>query len=65
MRDLQCLHSLQQGCTNPGRQVVRETKFCTVTAKRWRAVAQLFEALRYKPESRGFVFRDGVIGVFL
>jgi hypothetical protein len=27
------------------------------------AVAQLFEALRYKPEGRGFHL-DGVIGVF-
>jgi hypothetical protein len=28
-----------------------------------RAVAQLVEALRYKPEGRGFI-PDGVIGIF-
>jgi hypothetical protein len=76
----------RQGCTNPGRQVARSTKFCTVASNicglllqvtllaprilGWLldfggiclslfivigvAVAQLVEALSYKPERRGF-----------
>jgi hypothetical protein len=57
VRDLRCLHSLPQGCTNSERQVAVATKLYTEIAKRWPAVAQLVEALRYKPEGPEFIFR--------
>jgi hypothetical protein len=40
---------LVQGLTNPGRQVSRANKLCTL--------AQFVEALRYKPEGCGFDYR--------
>ena len=54
---------LYQGYTNPGCQVARATKFCMVIPNvcgssvwhlRGHVVAQLVEALRYKPERRRF-----------
>jgi hypothetical protein len=53
--------SIRQNCTNPGKLVVRATKFCTVATNIFRATTAA--GVTYKNMLPVHMYREEIIGV--